>query len=1077
MAAAIGFFSAGSGRAQQVIFPLPFYEPFPSANAATPYNGFAYENNEELGQGVTEANGGLCTSNVWSYGNSISSSCLRVFTTNGQNGLQYPGLTNVDATYQTGLLSTYIKDTSSTKNRAAPLNIPANNTNSPMSLYASCLLSVETNTFSSATSVSPVLGLTSTGNGSSVNQNGAVFYINENLQLQLSKNSSTAAPNVTAALTPSNTYLIVLRYKYNPGGPGTNADSVDLWVSPTAIGNDSIVPLPTMTITNGANVASNYFGGIAVFESANPCFLYIDEIRVATNWAAVTPTNTPPGPTFSVTGGGAGCGNNSFNVGLSGSDAAEVYYLYTNGVPAGISSNGTGSAISFGLQTNSAVYTVVGSNTTTGFQGWMDGSVAVTVLASPIITTEPSPLTVPSGELGSFMVGISGSGQNYQWYKGGVALTNGGEFSGVQTSNLVIFPVTSADVANTNNGYYVVITNACGTSLASTTNSLALGAPGNLIWFGGQPTTAWDVGITANWDTNASNFNYGDNVTFDDNSASENVTLANNFLSPSTMTINGAGAYVFTGPGGLAGSGSIVMNSTGTASFGLGLNNSETGGITISNGIFTFSQAGNLGSGIINLAGGELATANVGQIFINNVIDVVSSNSAIGVNSTGGQNLFVTNIINGISGNLTLFNNSTKVATPSIVFEYPTFTFNLPVDINVGGIGGGLYLEDANTSGVHTWANVISDSGSVWRNGSGGQTVLGATNIYSGGTLLTLGPLGVATNSVVVSGSLMSGPLGTGTLTIDTRSGSPEIFAYGGPRSVANPITWYSNVSGPAFVISGSNLLTFAGGVDFNQTNRTINISNTASAVFSGIITDDGLVLGLSETGTGYLYLDGANSYTGGTTNTGNLLAGTGSVQGPVIVQAGASLGAGDPSGIGTFTINGSVTLGGNVLARVNSSLTQSNDSIVATDGITNTGTGVVTVSNIGPALAVGQRFALFNDPVVNGAAMTVTGANVQWTNNLARDGSISVLSLSAPPPPARPIVNAAYASGGSVIFSGTNGTPGQTYYVLTTTNLALPISQWSVALTNTFAPGGAYSVTNALNRAVPGTYFIVEIP
>ena len=105
-----------------------------------------------------------------------------------------------------------------------------------------------------------------------------------------------------------------------------------------------------------------------------------------------------------------------------------------------------------------------------------------------------------------------------------------------------------------------MITNACGTSLASTTNSLALGAPGNLIWFGGQPTTAWDVGITANWDTNASNFNYGDNVTFDDNSASENVTLANNFLSPSTMTINGAGAYVFTGPGGLAGSGSIVMN-------------------------------------------------------------------------------------------------------------------------------------------------------------------------------------------------------------------------------------------------------------------------------------------------------------------------------------------------------------------------------------------------------------------------------------------------------------------------------------------------------------------------------------
>ena len=70
-AGAVGLLAAGSGQAQ---YALPFYEPFPSALAAAPYNGFAYQNNEELGQSLTEANGGLSSSSVWTFGNSISSS-------------------------------------------------------------------------------------------------------------------------------------------------------------------------------------------------------------------------------------------------------------------------------------------------------------------------------------------------------------------------------------------------------------------------------------------------------------------------------------------------------------------------------------------------------------------------------------------------------------------------------------------------------------------------------------------------------------------------------------------------------------------------------------------------------------------------------------------------------------------------------------------------------------------------------------------------------------------------------------------------------------------------------------------
>jgi hypothetical protein len=263
-----------------------------------------------------------------------------------------------------------------------------------------------------------------------------------------------------------------------------------------------------------------------------------------------------------------------------------------------------------------------------------------------------------------------------------------------------------------------------------------------------------------------------------------------------------------------------------------------------------------------------------------------------------------------------------------------------------------------------------------------------------------------------------------------------------------------------------------------DDTNRAIEVSDTASAVFSGVITDDGDDAGITVSGTGAFYLDGANIYTGGTTNAGGLLAGTGSVQGPVVVQPGATLGAGDPAGIGKFTINSSLTLSGNVFIRVNKSLSLSNDTVVVTGGATNLGSGTVTVSNLGPALVVGDTFTLFSEPVVGGGALTVTGGGAtQWSNNLAVNGSISVLSLTPPPPPPPPSINAASASGGNLIFSGTNGTAGGPYYVLATTNIALPISAWAVVSTNSFGPGGVFSVTNPINGGTPSQYFILEIP
>jgi len=89
------------------------------------------------------------------------------------------------------------------------------------------------------------------------------------------------------------------------------------------------------------------------------------------------------GTAFTVTGGGNLCsGGPGHPVGLSGSQSGVTYQLYLNGFTQGTPVSGTGSSISFGVQTNAGNYTVItaggGACATT-----MTGSVTINVVATP----------------------------------------------------------------------------------------------------------------------------------------------------------------------------------------------------------------------------------------------------------------------------------------------------------------------------------------------------------------------------------------------------------------------------------------------------------------------------------------------------------------------------------------------------------------------------------------------------------------------------------------------------------------------------------------------------------------------
>jgi hypothetical protein len=65
---------------------------------------------------------------------------------------------------------------------------------------------------------------------------------------------------------------------------------------------------------------------------------------------------------------------------------------------------------------------------------------------------------------------------------------------------------------------------------------------------------------------------------------------------------------------------------------------------------------------------------------------------------------------------------------------------------------------------------------------------------------------------------------------------------------------------------------------------------------------------------------------------------------------------------------------------------------------------------------------------------------------------------------------------GGSLVVGGTGPTNG-TYYVLSATNLALPLSQWTALATNTCDAAGRFSFTNTPASGQPRNFYLLRLP
>lgn len=749
-----------------------------------------------------------------------------------------------------------------------------------------------------------------------------------------------------------------------------------------------------------------------------------------------------------------------FNSDTSGRHASidngsTTYYFSTMGAAA---VNGTNALFVPTTQTNSAIFAgadfaffpgmtspnaIFTETPKSGQDQWLGiAGFQVIQASNAYVLYGPSPASqiVPVGLPASFSVMAGGLNPGYQWQHAGTNLLNATNAS---------YSIASTAPGQDGN-YNVIVSNSFG-SVTSIVATLTFYTPKNVQWDGAN--SAWDTS-SANWTTNggASKIAYTetDNVRFDALGAAQStISLANTF-SPGSITVSSAG-YTFTS-GGLAGNG--LLHLTGNGALILDMLDNRTGSTLIDSGsTLQFDNndtAGTLGAG---------ALTNNGSLVFNS-----SGDYAYGYPVYGSGN--ITNL--GSAGTITLGNN-----------------VNANYLVQAGG--GNLLLQGSNSLS----GGLVVSGGTVLARSLG---ALGnAPVLVNGGELQLIYAFDFVAPSMILSGGLLHGVGGNsifeGTVALTTDS---QINVDPGISLTLNNA---SGISASAYnlYVGGGGTLILAGANNtwssLNITLGTVQIGNGGGGSLGGGTIDDAGTLAfntagnlavtnpiidggsINQIGAGTVVFTGnASGFTGTTTVTSGGLGGTTTFGGPVNVLPGATLAPGTPTAIGTLTINNNLTIGGNLLVKINKSLAQSNDLVSVTGTLSNTNNGVVTVNNLGPALVAGNKFTLFSQPVSGGGLLSISGSGAVWSNNLATDGSIIVLSATVP----HPVIRTINISGGNVVVSGTNGTASGTCYLLSSTNLATPLANWVRVSTNSFDSNGNFNITNAAGGA-PRNFYILQ--
>ncbi|HEX4120745.1 MAG TPA: autotransporter-associated beta strand repeat-containing protein [Verrucomicrobiae bacterium] len=529
-------------------------------------------------------------------------------------------------------------------------------------------------------------------------------------------------------------------------------------------------------------------------------------------------------------------------------------------------------------------------------------------------------------------------------------------------------------------------------------------------------------------------------------------------------------------PGNISGTGGLVQTGSGVTVL-TGNNSNYYGSVIVSNGTLR------LGSGT------SLPTVNNLNIVVSNgaTLDITNNeNIGTGTVTVGGSGV-------GGAGAIINSSGSTTFVAPNLAY------IQMTGDLTVGGTGR-LDLRDATGTGF----NAGLDTGGVPMNFiKAGVNQFQMTGVQVDQALSNItveaGELGLQAN--------MSG-LGNPTNLLTVWSNATLQF-----YQLSNTMVKVLILSNDATVDDSSGPAVWGGPVTLNGSNifdvaANLLIDNNVGGSGSLLLTGGTLVLSQSNTYSGQTIITtGTLQFTndnGGATNgsiassslisvggganidvsllspstfevfSGQTLTGGGSILGNLAVNSGATITPTAPGA--SLTVTNALSLAGTTIMPISKSPLLSS-ALATLDGNITYG-GALIVTNIAGTLTGGESFQLFKSGGggYGGYFSTITlpsiGSGLSWnTSQLSVTGTISVAGtlkvLSFNPA-------GVSRSGTSLNITGSGGSAGGTYYVLSSTNLALPLAQWTPIETNSFDGSGDFNFSVPTTNA-PNEYFTIE--
>jgi autotransporter-associated beta strand protein len=706
------------------------------------------------------------------------------------------------------------------------------------------------------------------------------------------------------------------------------------------------------------------------------------------------------------------------------------------------------------LSANTTYYYEIASANLAGISA---NSAPLTVVVQPAAPV----LTADSGDAEVFLNWTASPGATNYVLEG--STTNGGPYSPVISTTNTSDVITG--LLNGTTYYYVVYSlGFYGQSpLSAEAAATPEVAPGGFYWANTITSAAQNWNTNANW-TNAAAFpNQSEAVAVVNSAIAANQTInLNQAITIGALYLGApAGSAVFN----IAGNGgTLTLDNTPAPATLVEL--STANGDTVSTPITVTGglQITNASSNTLTLSGGISGAVN-GVSVSGNTLLSGSNTYTGGTVLNQGTLVFSLGAAIPASGALTL--NNTGAVTVATASSLPDVLVNGANAITGNG-GSGTGIATLNVAGTLTLLV------------AGGSDVFDLTGPMSGsgGVVLGSSPMTLRFNGTAGDGGAIFN-LGTGAAVANVRKVVTTAIALGGLAG------------GSGTQLQGDNN---PGGLNVTYTIGGAN----ANTEFDGVIKDGTVgAVALTKTGASALLLTGMNNYSGGTTigggmliinntagsgtgsgavtvSSGGALGGTGLLSGAVTVNSGGLLAPGNPPAALTFGKSLTLAAGSTTLLAVcQSPLT--NSATVVLGGLTNGGTLIITNSG-GAELKGGDTFTLLRAGSYSGAFAGVVlpplNPALAWKTNLLNTaGTVSVVVAT------QPLFQPLSTSPQGLVFAGSNGPANALYCLLSSTNPAALLSNWTPVVTNFFDAGGDFNFTNPPAPGQPQQFFILEIP